>query len=86
MILAALLIGILSTTPQLPILDCNLAKGIADAALTRTIYIGGIFEETRSVVEKATLSAEIVALEQLRVQMVVWRERNCTTSGQNQHG
>ena len=85
MMLAALLIGILSTSPQ-PVLDCQLAKDIAEAALTRTIYLGGIFEETSSAVEKATLSAEIVALEQLRGQMVVWRRTFCMTSGQNQHG
>jgi len=40
MMLAALLIGILSTSPQ-PVLDCQLAKDIAEAALTRTIYLGG---------------------------------------------
>jgi len=74
--LAALLIGILSNAPQ-PVLDCQLAKDIANASLTRTIYLGGIFEETSSVVEKVTLAAEIGALHQLREQMVVWREENC---------
>ncbi len=85
MILAALLIGILGNAPQ-PVLDCQLAKDIAEAALTRTIYLGGVFEETSSVVEKTTLSVEIVALDQLRDQMILWRRTYCLTSGQNQHG
>jgi hypothetical protein len=75
MILAVLLIGMLST-PQ-PVLDCQLAKDIEEASLTRSIYLGGIFEEISSVVEKVTLATEIDALNQLHTQMIVWREANC---------
>ncbi len=82
MILATLLIGILSSAP-VSVLDCQLAKDIAEAALTRTIYLGGVFEETSSVVEKVTLATEIDALDQLRDQMIVWQKANCMTPGQN---
>lgn len=75
MILAALLIGMLSN-PQ-PVLDCPLAEDIEEAALTRTIYLGGIFDEISSVVEKVTLATEIDALNQLHAQMIVWQEANC---------
>ena len=79
MIATALLISILGG-PAIqiqPVLDCPLAADIAEAALTRTIYLGGVFEETSNVVEKVTLATEIDALDQLREQMAVWRESYC---------
>ncbi len=61
-----------------PTLTCPLAQEVQEASATRVIYLGGVAEQTDSVVETITLSVEIEALEQLRRMMIVWRGVNCS--------
>lgn len=59
------------------VLNCSIVGDIAEAAKTRSIYLGGEFDKATGAVEELTLATEIMALEQLRNDMIVWRSVNC---------
>lgn len=63
------------------VLNCSIVGDIADAAKTRSIYLGGEFDKATGDVEELTLATEIMALEQLRNDMIVWRAVNCKEQG-----
>jgi len=63
------------------VLNCSLAGDIAEAAKTRSIYLGGEFDKATGDVEELTLATEIMSLEQLRTEMLVWQAVNCKEEG-----
>ncbi len=74
---AALLISVLGAPAHKVQLGCLLAGDIAEAAITKSSQMAGLFEEIDGSVEKALLATEIYALEQLREQMIQWQIAHC---------
>ncbi len=58
-------------------MTCQLSEEIAEAAETRMIYLEGVYDKVTSVVEKTTLTAEINALWELKINALGWQGENC---------
>ena len=59
------------------VLTCAHADEMEKAAETRSIYLGGEFDKVTDDIEAFVLATEIVSLEQLRREMLLWQKVNC---------
>ncbi len=58
-------------------MTCQLSEDIAEAAETRMIYLEGVYDKVTSVIEKTTLTVEINALWELKINTLGWQGKNC---------